>query len=167
MVEAGRIDHAHHEGNAFRALSDAEQFDQAIGAALQKVDLRDTLVIVTADHSHVFNIAGYPLRPLEELPYPAPAFDPDYESLAGNGSGWRRRPDSGAAAQPRATWRRRSSCHNGSRGGRQSRPCRPSCRHARTGCRLCPSSGWSSGRDRTGRADAPRRPSCAPPIGSW
>ena len=26
---------------------------------------------VSADHSHVFNIAGYPLRPLQELPYPS------------------------------------------------------------------------------------------------
>jgi alkaline phosphatase len=85
MVEGGRIDHAHHEGNAFRALTDAEQFDRAIGAAAQRVDLSDTLIIVTADHSHVFNIAGYPLRPLSELPYPAPAYDPDYENLAGNG----------------------------------------------------------------------------------
>jgi alkaline phosphatase len=85
MVESGRIDHAHHEGNAFRALTDMEQFDQAIGAAAQHVNLQDTLIIVTADHSHVFNIAGYPLRPLDELPYPPPAFDPAYAALAGNG----------------------------------------------------------------------------------
>jgi alkaline phosphatase len=85
MVESGRIDHAHHEGNGFRALTDAEQFDQAVGLAAQKVDLSDTLIIVTADHSHVFNIAGYPLRPLNELPYPAPPFDPGYANLAGNG----------------------------------------------------------------------------------
>ena len=62
MVEGGRIDHAHHEGNAYRALTDTVAFDQAIKAALDKVDLRDTLVVVTADHSHTFNIAGYPQR---------------------------------------------------------------------------------------------------------
>ena len=33
MVEGGRIDHAHHEGNAFRALTDAQELDGAIGAA--------------------------------------------------------------------------------------------------------------------------------------
>ncbi|MEZ5284771.1 MAG: alkaline phosphatase [Vicinamibacterales bacterium] len=70
MVESGRIDHAHHEGNAIRALHDAQEFDRAINAAARAVDLRDTLIIVSADHSHVFNIAGYPLRPLEEMPYP-------------------------------------------------------------------------------------------------
>ncbi|NOT44111.1 MAG: alkaline phosphatase [Acidobacteria bacterium] len=84
-VESGRIDHAHHEGNAFRALTDTEEFDEAIGAALRAVNLRDTLVIVSADHSHVFNIAGYPMRPLNELPYPVASFDPGFAAPAGNG----------------------------------------------------------------------------------
>lgn len=70
MVESGRIDHAHHAGNAFRAVHDTEAFDQAIAAAVAAVDLSQTLILVTADHSHVFNIAGYPLRPQSELPYP-------------------------------------------------------------------------------------------------
>ncbi len=69
MVEAGRIDHAHHDGNALRALHDTQELDEAIGAAIRAVDLRDTLIIVSADHSHVFNIAGYPVRPLSEMPY--------------------------------------------------------------------------------------------------
>lgn len=68
-VESGRIDHAHHAGNAWRALTDAEALDEAIGAAVAAVDLRDTLIIVSADHSHVFNIAGYPLRAYNEMPY--------------------------------------------------------------------------------------------------
>jgi alkaline phosphatase len=62
MVEGGRIDHAHHDGNAYRSLEDMVAFDYAVKAALDKVDLADTLVIVTADHSHVFTIAGYPKR---------------------------------------------------------------------------------------------------------
>jgi alkaline phosphatase len=85
MVESGRIDHAHHEGNAIRALHDTQELDRAIGAAIRAVDLRDTLIIVSADHSHVFNIAGYPLRPLAEMPYPVNSYDPAYASLAGNG----------------------------------------------------------------------------------
>jgi len=85
MVESGRIDHAHHEGNAFRALTDTQELDRAIGAAARAVDLRDTLIIVSADHSHVFNIAGYPMRPLNELPYPVASYDPPFASLAGNG----------------------------------------------------------------------------------
>jgi alkaline phosphatase len=62
MVEAGRIDHASHAGNVFRTLSDAVAFDRAIKAAVAKVDLDETLVVVTADHSHVLTIAGYPVR---------------------------------------------------------------------------------------------------------
>lgn len=85
MVEAGRIDHAHHEGNAFRALTDTEELDEAIGAAVRMVDLRDTLIIVSADHSHVFNIAGYPMRPKSELPYPVSSNDSGFEHPAGNG----------------------------------------------------------------------------------
>lgn len=62
MVEGGRIDHGHHAGNAYRALTDTIAMDDAIKAALEKVDLKDTLIIVTADHSHTFTIAGYPKR---------------------------------------------------------------------------------------------------------
>jgi alkaline phosphatase len=69
MVESGRIDHAHHAGNAYRALTDTEELDRAVGEALAHVDLRDTLILVTADHSHVFTMAGYPLRPAEDLGY--------------------------------------------------------------------------------------------------
>lgn len=85
MVESGRIDHAHHEGNAFRALTDAEELDRAIGAAASMVDLRDTLIIVSADHSHVFNIAGYPMRPKSELPYQVVSNVPGFEAPAGHG----------------------------------------------------------------------------------
>lgn len=87
MVEAGRIDHAHHAGNAYRALTDTEILDQAIGAAAQMVDLRETLIVVSADHSHVFTIAGYPMRPLQELPYPIKGFTPDYPNANAHGHG--------------------------------------------------------------------------------
>ncbi len=62
MVEGGRIDHAHHNGNAYRALTDAVEFARAIGVAAERTSADDTLIIVTADHSHVFTIAGYPTR---------------------------------------------------------------------------------------------------------
>ncbi len=62
MVEAGRIDHAHHGGNARRALQDTVALNAALKAAMDSVDLRDTLIVVTSDHSHVFTIAGYPER---------------------------------------------------------------------------------------------------------
>jgi alkaline phosphatase len=62
MVEAGRIDHAHHVGNAFNALSDTIELSKAVEVALKQTDPEDTLIIVTADHSHVFTMAGYPKR---------------------------------------------------------------------------------------------------------
>lgn len=61
MVEAGRIDHAHHEANAYRALKDLEAFNAAVEAAVAQAS-DDTLILVTADHSHVFTMAGYPAR---------------------------------------------------------------------------------------------------------
>ena len=62
MVEAGRIDHGHHFGNAFRALKDTQEFSLTVQAILDRVNLNDTLVIVTADHSHTLTISGYPTR---------------------------------------------------------------------------------------------------------
>ena len=61
MVEAGRIDHAHHGGNAARALHDTLALSDAVRVAMEK-EGPDTLILVTADHSHVFTIAGYPTR---------------------------------------------------------------------------------------------------------
>ena len=62
MVEAGRIDHAHHAGNAARALAETAAVVEAVAAAMAGSDPRDTLIIVTADHSHTFVIQGYPGR---------------------------------------------------------------------------------------------------------
>lgn len=62
MVESGRIDHGHHAGSAYNALTDAIEFAKAVEAAASKTNANDTLIIVTADHSHVFTIAGYPKR---------------------------------------------------------------------------------------------------------
>lgn len=61
-VESGRIDHAHHAGNAYNALHDTVEFAKAIKTAVENTDPKETLIIVTADHSHVFTIAGYPKR---------------------------------------------------------------------------------------------------------
>ncbi len=61
-VEAGRIDHAHHAVNPKRALLDTIELAQAVETAVNMVNLDETLIIVTADHSHVFTIAGYPAR---------------------------------------------------------------------------------------------------------
>ncbi|MDG1825130.1 MAG: alkaline phosphatase [Henriciella sp.] len=62
MIEGGRIDHAHHGGNAARALGDTDAFDMAVAMAVEMTDAADTLIIVTADHSHTMTMAGYPRR---------------------------------------------------------------------------------------------------------
>ncbi len=62
VVEGGRVDHAHHAGNAYRALEDVAAFDAAIAAALEKTTPEETLIIVTADHGHTMALQGYPQR---------------------------------------------------------------------------------------------------------
>ena len=62
LVEGGRIDHAHHGVNAARALDETDEFDQAIKTAMDMTSNDDTLIIVTADHSHTMTISGYPQR---------------------------------------------------------------------------------------------------------
>jgi len=62
MVEAGRIDHGHHAGSAYSALTDTIEMAKAVQAAIDTADMENTLILVTADHSHVFTIAGYPKR---------------------------------------------------------------------------------------------------------
>jgi alkaline phosphatase len=104
MVEGGRIDHAHHAGNAKRALLDTIEMARAVKKAYEMTDPEDTLIIVTADHSHTFTIAGYPHRGNNILGLVAgvPEIDgdpvtPDKDRLGlpyttlgyANGPGWR------------------------------------------------------------------------------
>jgi alkaline phosphatase len=62
LVEGGRIDHAHHAGNAYRALHETIAMAEAVSVARELTRNSDTLIIVTADHSHTLTIAGYPSR---------------------------------------------------------------------------------------------------------
>jgi len=62
LVEGGRIDHAHHDNNAYRALTDGIAFADAVAVADKMTSQNDTLIIVTADHSHTFTFIGYPTR---------------------------------------------------------------------------------------------------------
>jgi alkaline phosphatase len=64
MVEGGRIDHALHETTARKALQDTVAFDQAIKTAIDKMklidpELKNTLIVVTADHDHTMVLNGY------------------------------------------------------------------------------------------------------------
>lgn len=59
MVEAGRIDHANHDGNLARTLRDGVAFSDAVQYVLDNTNPDDTLVIVTADHDHALAFNGY------------------------------------------------------------------------------------------------------------
>ena len=61
MVEGGRVDHGHHEGKAHRALIEATELARAVEKAVNMTG-EDTLIIVTADHSHTLTMSGYPTR---------------------------------------------------------------------------------------------------------
>jgi alkaline phosphatase len=62
VVEAGRIDHAHHANNAWRALTDTLALDAAVRLAIERTDPNKTLILVTADHGHALVTNGYAQR---------------------------------------------------------------------------------------------------------
>ncbi len=101
LVEAGRIDHAHHLSNAYRALGDTVALSDAVAWAVDNVDLEETLIIVTADHSHTMTMSGYPRRgnPIlgtVEMAVGEPILDltgKPYTTLSyANGPGYRKQP---------------------------------------------------------------------------
>lgn len=59
QVEAGRVDHANHAGNLFRALTDGLAFAEAVALAMEMTNDEETLIIVTADHEHALVFNGY------------------------------------------------------------------------------------------------------------
>lgn len=62
FVEGGRIDHAHHETKSQIALDETVEFAAAVQKATEMVDLNNTLIVVTSDHSHTMSMAGYAKR---------------------------------------------------------------------------------------------------------
>ena len=44
------------------ALMEVIDFEEAIIAAMDMTDPKETLIVVTADHSHTFSFGGYPKR---------------------------------------------------------------------------------------------------------
>ncbi|XP_022104207.1 alkaline phosphatase-like isoform X3 [Acanthaster planci] len=62
MVEAGRIDHAHHSSFSGHAFKETVALEAAVTKAMELTNESDTLVIVTADHSHTMTISGHSSR---------------------------------------------------------------------------------------------------------
>jgi alkaline phosphatase len=56
QVEGASIDKQDHNANACGQIGETDDLDQAIATALKKVDLSNTLIIVTADHAHTSQI---------------------------------------------------------------------------------------------------------------
>lgn len=62
IIESGRIDHGHHEGQAYKALTETEMLDQTVRWLSENTNPEETLIVVTADHSHTLSLAGSPTR---------------------------------------------------------------------------------------------------------
>lgn len=60
LIESGRIDHGHHETRAKLALEETVHFQEVVEFVRTQVDESETLIVVTADHSHTMSISGYP-----------------------------------------------------------------------------------------------------------
>ena len=60
ISSGGRIDHAHHDTRAHRASVETWAMSDAVQKALDMTNQDDTLIVVSADHSHVVTSNGYP-----------------------------------------------------------------------------------------------------------
>ena len=70
FVEAAHIDKAHHKNWAKKALEEVLELEVAVEEALREERMEtESLVVVTADHSHSLTINGYPRRHVDITGY--------------------------------------------------------------------------------------------------
>lgn len=62
FVEGGTIDLAHHQSYAAKALDETVEFAKAVQTAVDMTSGEDTLIVVTADHSHLMSMSGWSHR---------------------------------------------------------------------------------------------------------
>ncbi|XP_014669389.1 PREDICTED: alkaline phosphatase-like [Priapulus caudatus] len=62
FVESSNIDSAHHGGRAAAAINEVVVLDAAVKVAMDVTDSKDTLMVLTADHSHSMTTAGNSVR---------------------------------------------------------------------------------------------------------
>lgn len=80
----GRIDHAHHYNNPYRALDETLVLEAALLAVLSVIDQSETLLIVTSDHSHVLTVGGLATPRGNPILGTAPLLSVWYDSLQRN-----------------------------------------------------------------------------------
>lgn len=89
VVEGGRIDQAHHQNHARLALEEVLELNDAVRAALDRTRAEETMIIVTADHSHALTLNGYPERGNDILGFANKPNVTPYETLTyANGPGY-------------------------------------------------------------------------------
>lgn len=109
LVESASIDKWHHFNNAYRALTDVDELDKAVRAALEMTDAAETLIIVTADHSHGLTLSAGSTREAPILgiasingtPAPDRQGRPRLTLSYASGPGWRA-PDAPAFTETEA-----------------------------------------------------------------
>ncbi|XP_055682613.1 membrane-bound alkaline phosphatase-like [Lutzomyia longipalpis] len=90
FVEGGRIDMAHHDLYARTSLDETVEFHKAIKLAREMFSEEDTLIVVSADHSHAVSMTGYPDRKHDIFGYVGNATDnkPYFTLSYANGPGY-------------------------------------------------------------------------------
>uniref|UniRef100_U5EGW1 Alkaline phosphatase n=1 Tax=Corethrella appendiculata TaxID=1370023 RepID=U5EGW1_9DIPT len=105
MVEGGRIDQAHHQNHAHLALEETLEFDKAVKIAKELTYSDETLIIVTADHSHSLTLNGYPTRGNDILGFANKDDTFPYETLTyANGPGFNYHRDNVSSDARYGTW---------------------------------------------------------------
>ncbi|XP_037933854.1 membrane-bound alkaline phosphatase-like [Teleopsis dalmanni] len=62
FVDSAKIDMAHHDTKAHKALEDVVELARAVELAQNMTSTKDTLIVVTSNHAHTMTINGYPYR---------------------------------------------------------------------------------------------------------
>ncbi|XP_075168363.1 alkaline phosphatase-like [Haematobia irritans] len=62
FIEGGLIDYGNHYNKAAKSLDETLELDKAVQLAMNMTSEDDTLIVVSADHSHPLTITGYPGR---------------------------------------------------------------------------------------------------------
>lgn len=97
FVEGGRIDTAHHDSSAHKALDETAEFSKAIQKAVDITNEEDTLIVVTSDHAHTMSYAGYAQRGSDVFGFAGKATDSNPYTILNyaNGPGYKSMSDGG------------------------------------------------------------------------